>query len=127
MNCGEATCLRLAAQQLHLKDFLQGRTRKHQHKDKRTPTWLLPHPVLPCPARSCPVLPCTALYCSVAELAPGGELLLCAGTAVNPQLLMLSGIGPAAALAEAGIPLVSDAPGVGANLQDHPGTLWAAL
>ncbi|KAF8065553.1 alkJ [Scenedesmus sp. PABB004] len=62
-----------------------------------------------------------------AELAPGGELLLCGGTVANPQLLMLSGIGPAAALAASGVPLVADAPGVGQNLQDHPATLWAAL
>jgi choline dehydrogenase len=61
-----------------------------------------------------------------AELAPGGELLLCSGTVANPQLLMLSGIGPAAQLAEAGIAVVADAAGVGQNLQDHPATLWAA-
>jgi choline dehydrogenase len=61
-----------------------------------------------------------------AELAPGGELLLCSGTAANPQLLMLSGIGPAKQLAEAGIAVVADAAGVGQNLQDHPATLWAS-
>ncbi|HET9067836.1 MAG TPA: GMC oxidoreductase, partial [Amaricoccus sp.] len=37
----------------------------------------------------------------------------------TPKLLMLSGIGPAAHLAEHGIDLVADRPGVGANLQDH--------
>jgi choline dehydrogenase len=37
----------------------------------------------------------------------------------TPQLLMLSGIGPAGHLAELGIPVVVDAPEVGANLQDH--------
>ena len=37
----------------------------------------------------------------------------------TPQLLMLSGIGPAAHLAEHGIPVVVDSPDVGANLQDH--------
>ncbi|WIA36647.1 hypothetical protein OEZ86_007931 [Tetradesmus obliquus] len=61
-----------------------------------------------------------------AELAPGGELLLCSGTAANPQLLMLSGIGPAQQLAEAGIAVVAEAGGVGQNLQDHPATLWAS-
>lgn len=62
-----------------------------------------------------------------AELAAGGEVLLCSGTVANPQLLMLSGIGPADQVSEAGIPLVADLPGVGQNLQDHPATLWAAL
>eukprot|EP00878_Enallax_costatus_P001969 GHUV01002133.1.p1 GENE.GHUV01002133.1~~GHUV01002133.1.p1 ORF type:complete len:615 (+),score=207.39 GHUV01002133.1:83-1927(+) len=62
-----------------------------------------------------------------AELAPGGEVLLCSGTVANPQLLMLSGIGPADQVAEAGIPLVADLPGIGQNLQDHPATLWASM
>src|ERR1700754_1156858 len=48
------------------------------------------------------------------------EVLLCAGTIATPQLLMLSGIGPAAHLREQGIPVVLDVPGVGANLHDHP-------
>lgn len=62
-----------------------------------------------------------------AELSAGGELLLCSGTVANPQLLMLSGIGPKKALAEAGIKAVVESEGVGQNLQDHPATLWAAL
>lgn len=48
-----------------------------------------------------------------------GEVLLAAGALQSPQLLQLSGIGPAALLGEHGIPLVHDAPGVGENLQDH--------
>ena len=48
-----------------------------------------------------------------------GEVLLCAGALQSPQLLQLSGIGPRALLAEHGIDLVHDAPGVGENLQDH--------
>ncbi len=48
-----------------------------------------------------------------------GEIVLSAGAIGSPQLLMLSGVGPAAHLAEFGIPLVLDKPGVGANLQDH--------
>jgi choline dehydrogenase len=48
-----------------------------------------------------------------------GEVLLCAGAIQSPQLLQLSGIGPAGLLARHGIDVVLDAPGVGANLQDH--------
>ncbi len=47
------------------------------------------------------------------------ETILSAGAINSPHLLMLSGIGPAAHLAEHGIPLVHDLPGVGQNLQDH--------
>ncbi|GAA1999611.1 GMC family oxidoreductase [Microbacterium ulmi] len=47
------------------------------------------------------------------------EVILSGGSVNTPQLLMLSGIGPADHLAEHGIPLVVDAPGVGADLQDH--------
>jgi len=49
----------------------------------------------------------------------GKEILLCAGALQSPQLLMLSGIGPAAHLREMGIEVKVDLPGVGANLQDH--------
>ena len=49
----------------------------------------------------------------------GKEVLLCAGALQSPQLLMLSGIGPAAHLQEMGIEVKVDLPGVGANLQDH--------
>ncbi|MEG1456362.1 MAG: GMC family oxidoreductase, partial [Comamonas sp.] len=47
------------------------------------------------------------------------EVLVCAGAINSPQLLQLSGIGPAALLQKHGIPVVKDLPGVGANLQDH--------
>jgi len=47
------------------------------------------------------------------------EIVLAGGAVNTPQLLMLSGIGPAAHLAEHGIPVLVDRPGVGANLQDH--------
>ncbi len=47
------------------------------------------------------------------------EVLLAAGALQSPQLLMLSGIGPAAALARHGIAVLQDAPEVGRNLQDH--------
>ncbi len=47
------------------------------------------------------------------------EVLVCAGSLQSPQILMLSGIGPAAELQKHGIPLVHDLPGVGQNLHDH--------
>jgi choline dehydrogenase len=47
------------------------------------------------------------------------EVVLCAGSVNSPQLLMLSGIGPAESLRQHGIPVLHDLPGVGANLQDH--------
>ncbi|WAH55325.1 choline dehydrogenase [Pseudomonas silvicola] len=47
------------------------------------------------------------------------EVLLCGGAINSPQLLMLSGIGPAQELAKLGITALADLPGVGANLQDH--------
>lgn len=49
----------------------------------------------------------------------GREVILSGGTVNSPQLLMLSGIGPAAHLAEHGIAVQADLPGVGQNLQDH--------
>lgn len=48
------------------------------------------------------------------------EIVLCAGATNSPQLLMLSGIGPADHLREVGIETLHDLPGVGAHLQDHP-------
>ena len=47
------------------------------------------------------------------------EVVLSAGAVNSPQLLQLSGIGPAALLRQHGIDVVHDLPGVGANLQDH--------
>jgi choline dehydrogenase-like flavoprotein len=61
-------------------------------------------------------------------LAEGGEVILCGGAINSPQLLLLSGIGPGAHLQEMGIPVIYDAPGVGANLADHLDiTVQAAL
>jgi choline dehydrogenase-like flavoprotein len=48
-----------------------------------------------------------------------GEVILAAGAIGSPQLLMLSGVGPATHLQEHGIPVVLDKPGLGNNLQDH--------
>ncbi|HLL32277.1 MAG TPA: GMC family oxidoreductase N-terminal domain-containing protein [Allosphingosinicella sp.] len=47
------------------------------------------------------------------------EIILAGGTINSPQLLQLSGIGPAALLREYGIDVLADVPGVGENLQDH--------
>src|SRR6056297_2202406 len=47
------------------------------------------------------------------------EVILSASAINSPKLLMLSGVGPAAALADLGIEVVADRPGVGQNLQDH--------
>lgn len=47
------------------------------------------------------------------------EVLLCAGSIGTPHILQLSGVGPGALLHEHGINVLKDAPGVGANLQDH--------
>jgi len=49
----------------------------------------------------------------------GREVILSAGSIGSPQILQLSGIGPAELLRQHGIDVVLDAPGVGANLQDH--------
>ncbi|MGY2001629.1 GMC family oxidoreductase [Blastococcus sp. SYSU DS1024] len=48
------------------------------------------------------------------------EVVLSGGAVNSPQLLMLSGIGPADHLREVGVDVVHDLPGVGAGLQDHP-------
>ncbi len=48
-----------------------------------------------------------------------GEIVLAAGAFQTPQLLMLSGLGPADQLRQLGIEVIADLPGVGANLQDH--------
>jgi choline dehydrogenase-like flavoprotein len=48
-----------------------------------------------------------------------GEVILSAGAIGSPQILMLSGVGPAEHLSAKGIPVVLDKSGVGGNLQDH--------
>ena len=72
-----------------------------------------------------------ALRCSGAEVVRGNkgghklsvaatrEVILCAGSIGSPQILQLSGVGPAALLQQHGIPVLHHLPGVGANLQDH--------
>ena len=53
------------------------------------------------------------------RFAAGREVVVCAGGLKSPKLLMLSGVGPADHLRQHGIPVVVDAPQVGANLHDH--------
>ena len=64
------------------------------------------------------------------------EVILCAGTVGTPQLLMLSGVGPAEDLQKLDIPIVKDMPAVGRNVIDvrrsvksslHPTLMFAAL
>lgn len=50
-----------------------------------------------------------------------GEVILSAGAIHSPAMLMRSGIGPGAHLADMGIPVIADLPGLGSNLRDHPG------
>ncbi len=53
-------------------------------------------------------------------IAEGEQIILSAGAIASPQLLMLSGVGPADQLRSLGIPVVRSLPGVGQNLRDHP-------
>ena len=53
------------------------------------------------------------------EVSASREIVLTAGALQSPQLLQISGIGPAALLKDLGIPVIQDLPGVGENLQDH--------
>ena len=53
------------------------------------------------------------------EMVRGREVILCGGAVNSPQLLQLSGIGPAEHLRAMGLPVVHDSPDVGGNLQDH--------
>lgn len=53
------------------------------------------------------------------EARARGEVILAAGAVGSPQILQLSGIGPADWLSEAGVAVLHDLPGVGRNLQDH--------
>ena len=48
------------------------------------------------------------------------QIVLSAGTMASPQLLMLSGVGPAEHLREMGVEVIHELPGVGQNLRDHP-------
>jgi choline dehydrogenase-like flavoprotein len=55
----------------------------------------------------------------VRSMRCAGEVIMAAGAIGSPQILMLSGVGPAGDLAQHGIDVVLDKPGMGANLHDH--------
>lgn len=63
------------------------------------------------------------------ELYFAEEIVLCAGAIGTPQIMMLSGIGPAPHLQEVGVTVNCHLPGVGENLRDHPTTdlYWELL
>ncbi|RMZ09155.1 hypothetical protein D0862_03707 [Hortaea werneckii] len=81
------------------------------------------------PARDTPSLRAVAVefasnsFSSRQKVAASREVILAAGAVHSPKLLMLSGIGPAAALERLDLPVHVDLPGVGRNLQDH-GQVW---
>ncbi|KAF7335355.1 GMC oxidoreductase [Mycena sanguinolenta] len=62
----------------------------------------------------------TANGASTITVNANTEIVLCAGWLHTPHILQRSGVGPKALLTAAGIPILSDLPGVGSNLQDHP-------
>jgi choline dehydrogenase len=65
-------------------------------------------------------------YGEPVTIAATTEIIVCAGAYQSPQLLMLSGIGPAEQLARMGIGVIEDLP-VGENLLDHPTTMMSYL
>jgi choline dehydrogenase len=87
------------------------------------------HPVRLLTGASCVGLTVEGGRCTGAHFVQRGQrfhvtalrgVLLCAGAIKSPQLLMLSGIGPGAALAALGIAVHVDLPGVGQGLMEHP-------
>ncbi len=60
------------------------------------------------------------------EIRARREIILSGGAIGSPQLLQISGVGPAALLKQIGVPVVHDLPAVGENLQDHYGVRMAA-
>jgi choline dehydrogenase len=94
-----------------------------------------PNPVRLMTRAQCVGLTVQGGRCTGARFLQGGQLIavtarrgvvLCAGAIKSPQLLMLSGIGPGAALTALGISVHADLPGVGQNLMDHPGVKLCA-
>ena len=98
---------------------------KHRHVHSAF-TQTGPQPCLPCHACLQPggrTLP--SGKSATVSVKSGGEVILAAGAIHSPQILLLSGVGPATDLNDAGVQCVVDSPNVGANLQDHPACLSA--
>ena len=70
-------------------------------------------------ARATGVVVCSAAGAPARTIRARAEVILCAGAIGSPDILLRSGIGPAAEFSAAGIDPVADLPGVGRNLQDH--------
>ena len=75
------------------------------------------------PASATSPLRCTGVQVwngkSMVQATAKAEVILCAGAVGSPQILQLSGLGPAQRLQSLGIAVQKDIPGVGENLQDH--------
>ncbi|MBK6595176.1 MAG: GMC family oxidoreductase N-terminal domain-containing protein [Burkholderiales bacterium] len=75
------------------------------------------------PATGTTPLRCTGVQVwdghSMVDATARAEVILCAGAIGSPQILQLSGLGPANRLQSLGVPVIKDIPGVGENLQDH--------
>ena len=75
------------------------------------------------PASATSPLRCTGVQVwngkSMVQATAQAEVILCAGAVGSPQILQLSGLGPAQRLQSLGIAVQKDIPGVGENLQDH--------
>ncbi|MFT6579958.1 MAG: choline dehydrogenase [Alphaproteobacteria bacterium] len=56
---------------------------------------------------------------STQQVRASREVILCGGAVNSPQLLQLSGVGPASLLNDLGVPVIHDSPAVGENLRDH--------
>ncbi|HLH81957.1 MAG TPA: FAD-dependent oxidoreductase [Trebonia sp.] len=70
-------------------------------------------------AAGSPASPAAFAEWPAAEVRCAGDVIVCGGVIGSPQLLLLSGIGPADDLRALGIGVTADLPGVGANLHDH--------
>lgn len=62
----------------------------------------------------------TGIDAGSAQFISAGSVVLAAGAIATPQLLMLSGLGPAESLQELGVSVTQDLPGVGRQISDHP-------
>ncbi len=75
------------------------------------------------PANGTTALRCTGVQVwdghSMVDATARAEVILCAGAIGSPQILQLSGLGPASRLQALGVPVARDIAGVGENLQDH--------